>query len=81
MHALIRMLFRVAADGLDAYEAHKRERAAIDFVDQEPSRSRCSGAQTCGPTLVRCATFAVPTLRCSATRTSSARKWQTPSAR
>jgi ATP-dependent helicase/nuclease subunit A len=35
MHALIRMLFRVAADGLDAYEAHKRERGVIDFVDQE----------------------------------------------
>ena len=35
MHALIRMLFRVAADGLAAYEAHKRARGVIDFVDQE----------------------------------------------
>lgn len=35
MHRLIRLLFQVAADGLTAYQAHKRERGVIDFVDQE----------------------------------------------
>jgi len=35
MHRLIRLLFEVAADGLTAYQAYKRERGVIDFVDQE----------------------------------------------
>ena len=35
MHRMIRLLFRVASDGLTAYQEHKRERGVIDFVDQE----------------------------------------------
>jgi ATP-dependent helicase/nuclease subunit A len=35
MHRLTSLLFAIAADGLSAYEAHKRERGVIDFVDQE----------------------------------------------
>ncbi|MDB4962531.1 MAG: UvrD/REP helicase [Myxococcales bacterium] len=35
MHRLIELLFQVAADGLAAYQDHKRERGVIDFVDQE----------------------------------------------
>ena len=35
LHRLIRLVFGVAADGLAAYQAHKRERGLIDFVDQE----------------------------------------------
>ena len=35
MNEFIGMLFEAAADGLDAYQAHKRERGVIDFVDQE----------------------------------------------
>ncbi|MCX5747330.1 MAG: UvrD-helicase domain-containing protein, partial [Proteobacteria bacterium] len=35
MHRLIRLLFEIAAAGLTAYQAHKRERGVIDFVDQE----------------------------------------------
>jgi ATP-dependent exoDNAse (exonuclease V) beta subunit len=35
MHRLTRLLFQVAADGLTAYQEHKRERGVIDFVDQE----------------------------------------------
>ena len=35
MHALIRMLFEIAGDGLNAYQDYKREVGVIDFVDQE----------------------------------------------
>lgn len=35
MHTLIRRLFEVASTGLDAYQAHKRERGVVDFIDQE----------------------------------------------
>ena len=35
MHRLTELLFAVAADGLVAYQAHKRGRGLIDFVDQE----------------------------------------------
>lgn len=35
MHELIHALFRVAADGLSAYQQYKREGGVIDFVDQE----------------------------------------------
>ena len=35
MHRLTGLLFEVAADGLSAYQDHKRERGVIDFVDQE----------------------------------------------
>jgi ATP-dependent exoDNAse (exonuclease V) beta subunit len=35
MARFIRLLFQVAASGLDAYQEHKRQRGLIDFVDQE----------------------------------------------
>jgi ATP-dependent exoDNAse (exonuclease V) beta subunit len=35
LHRLIDLLFTIAADGLKAYEDHKRERGLLDFVDQE----------------------------------------------
>ena len=35
LHRLIELLFRVAADGMAAYEEHKRQHGVIDFVDQE----------------------------------------------
>lgn len=35
MHALIEHLFTIAADSLTAYQAHKRDRGVIDFIDQE----------------------------------------------
>ncbi len=35
MERFTRLLFQVAADGLAAYQAHKRERGVIDFIDQE----------------------------------------------
>jgi ATP-dependent helicase/nuclease subunit A len=35
MRDLVTLLFQVAADGLAAYQAHKRSRGLIDFIDQE----------------------------------------------
>ena len=35
MHRLTRLLFQIAADGLEAYQRHKLEHGTIDFVDQE----------------------------------------------
>ena len=35
MHGLIDLLFEVAAEGLEAYQAYKRQNGVIDFVDQE----------------------------------------------
>ncbi len=35
MHQLIRILFRIAADGLTAYQDYKHERGVLDFTDQE----------------------------------------------
>ena len=35
MHALTEHLFTIAADGLTAYQDHKRDRGVIDFIDQE----------------------------------------------
>jgi ATP-dependent helicase/nuclease subunit A len=35
MERFTRLVFQVAADGLAAYQAHKRERGVIDFIDQE----------------------------------------------
>ena len=35
MHRLVELMFRVAADGLTAFQGHKRERGVLDFVDQE----------------------------------------------
>lgn len=35
LHELIERLFRVASEGLAAYESHKRLRGLIDFADQE----------------------------------------------
>ena len=35
LHRLIALLFEIAGDALAAYQAHKRERGVLDFVDQE----------------------------------------------
>jgi ATP-dependent helicase/nuclease subunit A len=35
MHALIEHLFSIAAESLSAYQEYKRDRAVIDFIDQE----------------------------------------------
>lgn len=35
MHRFIERLYTIAADGLAAYQAHKRERGVIDYIDQE----------------------------------------------
>lgn len=35
LHALIRLMFEVAGDGLRAYQDYKREQGVLDFVDQE----------------------------------------------
>ena len=35
MHRLTRLLFQIAADGLAAYQRHKRDTGVVDFIDQE----------------------------------------------